>query len=159
MKPAHALIIMLLFLFMAAFALLYEQAHAAADYPCSLYAREALRGYVGTIPPADLPNLTVDQLTWTYTKYFSHCVLLDEVPEIKDMSSEDQFVANLWSQLQRDLPKPAPEAPHATEPAKPPPVASQAPLAKPAAATSQQAVCVRAKMRTLWSGKSWRCAK
>ena len=137
-------------------------AHAADDQQCRLYSREMTRAFVRSTPAVDLPTLTVDRLQYRLTQFWSLCLNRDEPPVIKDLPSDEKWVADLWSQIQRSLPQAS---------AAPEPAASTAPQAKvspkPVAAKGvvvqsgqvQQPLCTHAHMRTVYNGYSWRCLK
>ena len=139
-------------------------AHAADDQQCRLYSREMTRAFVRSTPANDLPNLTVDRLQYRLIQFWSLCLNRDEPPAIKDLPSDEKWVADLWSEIQRTLPQ-------ASAASAPEPVASTAPQAKvspkPVAAKGvvvqsgqvQQPLCTHAHMRTVYNGYSWRCLK
>ena len=80
-------------------------AHAADDQQCRLYSREMTRAYVRSTPTNDLPNLTVDRLQYRLTQFWSLCLNRDAPPAIKNLPSDEKWVADLWSQIQRSLPE------------------------------------------------------
>jgi hypothetical protein len=139
-------------------------AHAADDQQCRLYSREMTRAFVRSTPAVDLPALTVDRLQYRLTQFWSLCLNRDEPPAIKDLPSDEKWVADLWSEIQRNLPQ-------ASAASAPEPAASTAPQAKmspkPVAAKGvvvqsgqvQQPLCTHARMRTIYNGYSWRCLK
>jgi hypothetical protein len=128
--------------------LLPQAALAADDQQCRLYSREMTRTYVRSTPAVDLPTLNVDRLQYRLTQFWSLCLNRDEPPAIKDLPSDEKWVADLWSEIQRSLP----QAPATPEPAAAPAPAPQAKgLPKP--------LCTHAHMRTVYNGNSWRCLK
>ena len=149
---------------------LITDAIAADDAYCKLYSREQVRAMIRETAPDALPNLTVDMLQYTLTKYWSICLNRDEPPEIKDLPTDGKWVADLWSEIQRGLPKaqqvgsaPA-TAPPVKLPPKPIPVVKPTP--KPKAATpavvqsgDPQPLCTAAHKKTTYlpNGHSWRC--
>jgi hypothetical protein len=137
--------------------LLPQAALAADDQQCRLYSREMTRAYVRSTPTNDLPNLTVDRLQYRLTQWWTLCLNRDEPPAIKDLPSDEKWIADLWSQIQRSLP----EADRVGS--KPVSAASTAPQAKappkPVVVQSGQPLCTHAHMRTVYNGNSWRCFK
>jgi len=145
-------------------------AHAADDQQCKLYSREMTRASVRSTPAADLPALTVDRLQFRLTQWWTLCLNRDEPPEIKDLPSDGKWVADIWSEIQRSLPKAQQvgSAP-ATEPVKPPPqlIPVVKPAIKPVAVTQKavvksgdpQPLCTSAHKKTVYlaNGHSWRC--
>jgi hypothetical protein len=144
--------------------LLPQAALAADDQQCRLYAMEMTRAYVRATPAAALPNLTVDALQFQLTQAWTRCLNRDEPPAIKDLPSDEKWVADLWSEIQRSLPQ-------ASAASAPDPAASIVPQTKvspkPVAAKGvvvqsgqvQQPLCTHAHMRTVYNGYSWRCLK
>jgi hypothetical protein len=143
-------------------AILATAAHAADNDYCVLYSREMTRAYVRATPVSALPNLTIAMLQFRLTQAWTRCLNRDAPPAIKDLPSDEKWVADLWSQIQRSLPQAS---------AASAPVASTAPQAKvspkPVAAKGvvvqsgqvQQPLCTHAHMRTVYNGNSWRCLK
>ena len=141
-------------------------AHAADDQQCKLYSREMTRASVRSTPAADLPALTVDRLQFRLTQWWTLCLNRDEPPEIKDLPSDGKWVADLWSEIQRSLPKAQQvgSTPASAAPVKPV-IVPQAKPAKPVAAAAvqsgqvQQPLCTRSHMKTVYlaNGHSWRC--
>jgi hypothetical protein len=141
--------------------LLPPAALAADNDYCVLYSREMTRAFVRSTPTNDMPNLTVDRLQYRLTQFWSLCLNRDEPPSIKDLPSDEKWVADLWSQIQRNLPQ-------ASAASAPEPAASIVPQTKvppkPVAAKgvvvqSGQPLCTHARMRTVYNGNSWRCLK
>jgi hypothetical protein len=127
-------------------------AHAADDQQCRLYSREMTRAFVRSTPAVDLPTLTVDRLQYRLTQFWSLCLNRDEPPVIKDLPSDEKWVADLWSQIQRSLP----QASAASAPAvSPKPVAAKGVVVQ--SGQVQQPLCTHAHMKTVYNGKSWRC--
>jgi hypothetical protein len=138
--------------------------HAADDQLCKLYSREMTRAYVRSTPAEDLPSLTVDQLQFRLTQYWTLCLNRDEPPAIKDLPSDGKWVADLWSEIQRSLPRdeqigaaPATEAPAPTP--KPAKVLATKPVAAVHSSGAPQPLCASHHMRTVYQGLSWRCLK
>jgi hypothetical protein len=145
-------------------------AHAADNHYCVLYSREITRAYVRATPVNALPNLTIAMLQLQLTQAWTRCLNRDEPPAIKDLPSDEKWVADLWLEIQRSLPqadrvgsKPASAA---SAPAAS--TASQAKVSpKPVAAKGvvvqsgqvQQPLCTHAHMRTVYNGYSWKCLK
>jgi hypothetical protein len=111
------------------------------------------RAFVRSTPADDLPTLTVDRLQYRLTQFWSLCLNRDEPPAIKDLPSDEKWVADLWSQIQRNLPQAS--AASAPEPAKP--VAAKGVVVQ--SGQVQQPLCTHARMRTVYNGNSWRCLK
>jgi hypothetical protein len=116
--------------------------------------------------PEALPNLTVDQLQYALTKYWTICLNKDDPPLIKDLPSDEKWVADEWSSIQRGLPRAQQvgSAPASAPPVKLPP--KPIPIAKPAPATtgatawgSPQPLCTKNGMKTIYLPKTWRCQK
>jgi hypothetical protein len=142
-------------------------AHAADDTTCRLYSREMTRAFVRSTPAVDLPTLTVDRLQYRLTQFWSLCLNRDEPPAIKDLPSDEKWVADLWSQIQRSLPEAdrVGSKPASAEPEPAASIVSQTKVSpKPVAAKgvvvqSGQPLCTHAHMRTVYNGNSWRCLK
>jgi hypothetical protein len=159
--------------------------HGADPAYCQLYNREMLRAYLRSLPANDLRNVTIDGLAYRLQEISSYCLHLGDNPVIKDLSSDGKWIADIWSEVQRNLPKPAEAAPPAppvpaeptppappapaAEPTPPPPVtpppaAVTPPTAKVAAIPPQQQaqqLCLKHGMKTVYirNGKSWRCVR
>ena len=141
---------------------------AADNAYCKLYAREQVRSVVRNTLPETLPNLTVDALAFRLTQFYTACLNRDEPPEIKDLPSDGKWTADLWSEIQRSLPKAdqVGSTPASAAPVKPV-IVPQAKPAKPVAAAAvqsgqvQQPLCTRSHMKTVYlaNGHSWRCQK
>jgi hypothetical protein len=139
-------------------------AHAADDQQCRLYSREMTRAFVRSTPANDLPNLTVDRLQYRLIQFWSLCLNRDEPPSIKDLPSDEKWVADLWSEIQRNLPQasaasaPDPTASIVSQTKVPPkPVAAKGVVVQ--SGQVQQPLCTHAHMRTVYNGYSWRCLK
>jgi hypothetical protein len=137
---------------------------------CILYSREMMRAYVRAQSAAAAANLTIDSMQFMLTKLETRCLNLDDDPVIKDLPSDGQWLADVWSQIQRNIPKPAlsTSAPLAAEPAKPPSPPPSAPSRvspKVAAAApttgNPQPLCLKYNRRTIYlnNGHSWRCVQ
>ena len=144
--------------------LLPQAALAADDQQCRLYSREMTRAFVRSTPAVDLPTLTVDRLQYRLTQFWSLCLNRDEPPSIKDLPSDEKWVADLWSEIQRNLPQasaasaPDPTASIVSQTKVPPkPVAAKGVVVQ--SGQVQQPLCTHAHMRTVYNGYSWRCLK
>jgi hypothetical protein len=143
-------------------AILATAAHAADNDYCVLYSREITRAYVRATPVNALPNLTIAMLQLRLTQAWTRCLNRDAPPAIKNLPSDEKWVADLWSQIQRSLPeadqvgsKPASAA--STPAVSPKPVAAKGVVVQ--SGQVQQPLCTHARMRTVYNGNSWRCLK
>jgi len=134
---------------------LFAPAHATekderGNY-CDLYAREMVRGYIRTVPPASVADVTIDAIRFRLNQYYTACMndVDHPLPWIKDLPPDDKWISDEWSSLQGKAP--------AADP--PPPPLPPVRVAAVASNGKDQAVCLRAKMRTVYIGKSWRCQK
>jgi hypothetical protein len=91
-----------------------ENKHGADPAYCQLYNREMLRAYLRSLPANDLRNVTVDSLAYRLQQSSSYCLHLGDNPVIKDLPSDGKWIADIWSEVQRNVPKPAEAAPSAT---------------------------------------------
>jgi hypothetical protein len=121
---------------------------------CKIYANRgsafALRQLLG------LPFIDDAAGKFLFRKAYSYCVLQDEVPELTFTHEEQPIVDG--------LPPPAPPvrpgSVPATDPADAPVDAPAAPKAKATkTASTDQALCVRHHMRTVYTGRHWNCRK
>jgi hypothetical protein len=140
-------------------------AHGADMGYCVLYSREMMRSYIRQLPAENLTNLTVDSMQYILTKYLTHCLLVDDPPLIKDLPSDGQWVADIWSQIQHRLPAPTPETVPVKPPPPPAPPVAAAPIKssrprepKSRGAGAPQPLCSSHGMKTVYNGRSWRCA-
>jgi len=127
------------------------------------------RAYIRETPSEDLPNLTVDILQYRVTQFWTLCLNRDEPPIIKDLPSDSRWVADIWSQIQRNIPKPMPPipAPLAAAPVTPPlpppapRVVPKVAAAVPTKAGDPQPLCVKYNRKTVYlaNGHSWRCVQ
>ena len=153
-------------------AILATAAHAADNDYCVLYSREMTRAYVRATPVNALPNLTIAMLQFRLTQAWTRCLNRDAPPAIKDLPSDEKWVADLWSQIQRSLPEadrvgskpasaasaPDPTASIVSQTKVPPkPVAAKGVVVQ--SGQVQQPLCTHAHMRTVYNDYSWRCLK
>jgi hypothetical protein len=124
---------------LALLALLPLAAHAAEMNGCHAYATQtsaaALRQLLG------VPWIDVAAGRFLYRKAYTYCLNSDEVPPLV-FSPEQQTIVD-------GLPAPAPRP-------EPPPAVDPAPAVP---ALTGQPLCVKYGKRTVYKGKSWRCAK
>ena len=143
-------------------------ARGADDQLCKLYSREMVRAMVRETPAEALPGLTVDQLQYRLTQFWTLCLNRDEPPEIKDLPGDGKWVADLWSEIQRGLPKaeqvgsaPATVTPVVKPASRPTVPAKPAPAKAVQSGDTPQPLCTRYSMKTVYqaNGHSWRCQK
>lgn len=119
--------------------------HAAEMSTCKVYANRgsafALKQLLG------LPFVDDAAGKFLFRKAYSYCLLQDEVPEINFTQEEQPIVDGL------PTPTPKPGSVPATDPA------DAIPKARVVVSTTDQPLCVRHHMRTIYSGKHWNCRK
>jgi hypothetical protein len=147
---------------LALLALLPLTANAADMTDCHAYANRgsgaALRALL------NFPFIDPAAGRFLYRKAYSYCLLQDELPEMQ-FTPEEQPIIDMVPMLKpQPRPEPVPGSVPATAPAEPvAPAAPKVKKAKAASATvawgSPQPTCNKVHLRTVYTGRHWRCLK
>jgi hypothetical protein len=142
----------------ALLALLPLTAHAAEMNSCHIYANRgsalALRQLLG------FPFIDVAAGRFLYRKAYSFCLLQDETPTFTFTPEEQPIVDGqvvVFPPMKPDGVVPATDATDATDAPADVPVAPKAKASK--TASTDQALCTRNGLRTVYTGHRWRCRK
>jgi hypothetical protein len=142
----------------ALLALIPLAAHSAEVSYCNVYATRvsalALRQLIG------IPDVDASTGRFLWRKSYTACVNADEKPPIP-LSTEEQPIVDgrvvVFPPMKPDGVVPATDATDATDAPADVPVAPKAKASK--TASTDQALCTRNGLRTVYTGHRWRCRK